>query len=80
MINVVLFHLDDYTKLTTAIEILTNESAPQWLLASRKYGGFTKSNPSFLDSISNGGYLTVENAEALFRLNNEGNCIRGIIV
>jgi len=32
--------------------------------------GFTKSNPSFLDSISIGGYLTTESLEILLQLND----------
>jgi len=84
MINVVLFHLDDCTRLTTVIE---TESYPLQLhngyfclLKLRLQAcikeirdcieGFIKSNPSFLDSISYGGYLSTESLEILLQLND----------
>ena len=91
MINVLLFHFQDYTKLTKAIEDLINKSYSlqlhngyTCLLKLRLYAciseirncieSFTKSNPSFLSSITTGGYLTAENAEVLMQLSSEGNC------
>jgi len=91
MTNVLLFHLDDYAKLTRAIEILINKSYPlqlhngyKCLLKLRLYAcvseirdcikSFMESNPSFLTSIANGGYLTAEYTEILFQITNEENC------